>query len=105
MANNFKTWKDGPNFDSKLPQNVTAIHGKSTQLVCRVIDLGNKTVRNTRKYKQRYSNKHNDTLRNIPSKCKAWILRENILIFGQSELEYKSKIQKLIKYSGPMLKK
>lgn len=44
MANNFKTWKDGPNFDSKLPQNVTAIHGKSTQLVCRVIDLGNKTV-------------------------------------------------------------
>lgn len=47
MANNFKTWQDGPNFDSKLPQNVTAIHGKSTQLVCRVIDLGNKTVRNT----------------------------------------------------------
>ena len=45
MANNFKTWHDGPNFDSKLPQNVTAIHGKSTQLVCRVIDLGNKTVR------------------------------------------------------------
>ena len=75
MANNFKTWQDGPNFDSKLPQNVTAIHGKSTQLVCRVIDLGNKTVRNTRKYTQRYSNKHNDTLRNIPIKCKAWILR------------------------------
>ena len=52
MANNFKTWHDGPNFDAKLPQNVTAIHGKSTQLVCRVIDLGNKTVRNILKYRQ-----------------------------------------------------
>lgn len=44
MANNFQTWEHGPNFDTKLPQNVTAIQGKTTMLVCRVFDLGNKTV-------------------------------------------------------------
>ena len=44
MANNFQTWDTGPNFDAKQPQNVTAIHGKMTQLVCRVFNLGNKTV-------------------------------------------------------------
>ena len=44
MANNFQTWEHGPNFDTKLPQNVTAIQGKTTMLICRVIDLGNKTV-------------------------------------------------------------
>ena len=44
MSNNYKTYEMGPNFDSKLPQNVTAIHGKETELVCRVFELGNKTV-------------------------------------------------------------
>ena len=44
MANNFQTWDTGPNFDTKLSQNVTAIHGR-TKLVCRVFNLGNKTVR------------------------------------------------------------
>lgn len=44
MANNFQTWETGPNFDTKIPQNVTAIHGKTTQLTCKVYDLGNKTV-------------------------------------------------------------
>ena len=45
MANNFQTWDTGPNFDTKLSQNVTAIHGRTTKLVCRVFNLGNKTVR------------------------------------------------------------
>ena len=45
MANNFQTWETGPNFDTKLPQNVTAIHGRTTKLICRVFNLGNKTVR------------------------------------------------------------
>jgi len=44
MANNFQTWDTGPNFDTKLSQNVTAIHGRTTKLVCRVFNLGNKTV-------------------------------------------------------------
>ena len=47
MANNFQTWDTGPNFDTKLSQNVTAIHGRTTKLVCRVFNLGNKTVRIT----------------------------------------------------------
>lgn len=41
---NFRLWESGPNFDTKLPQNVTAIHGKTAQLTCKVYDLGNKTV-------------------------------------------------------------
>jgi hypothetical protein len=45
MATNFQTWETGPNFDTKLPQNVTAINGKTAQLICRVLELGNKTVR------------------------------------------------------------
>ncbi len=44
MANNFKTYEEGPRFDTKLQQNLTAIHGKTAQLMCRVIDLGNRTV-------------------------------------------------------------
>lgn len=40
-------WSE-PYFDTTLPQNVTALAGKSAYLSCRVINLGNKTVR-TRK--------------------------------------------------------
>ena len=32
MANNFQTWDTGPNFDTKLSQNVTAIHWKTTKI-------------------------------------------------------------------------
>ena len=44
----YKIWYllfDIPNFDTKLSQNVIAIHGRTTKLVCRFFNLGNKTVR------------------------------------------------------------
>ena len=40
----FKLWKDGPNFDTDLPQNVMAVEGKTAYLACRVFDRDNKTV-------------------------------------------------------------
>ena len=41
-----KKENDGPRFDIKTMQRtITAINGKSVELSCSVIDLGNKTVR------------------------------------------------------------
>ena len=45
MPEERQTEKD-PTFDTKTMQrSITAINGKSTELSCNVIDLGNKTVR------------------------------------------------------------
>ncbi len=45
MSNNDqRSWIQGPSFDAKVPQNVTAIQGQTAELVCRVFKLGNKTV-------------------------------------------------------------
>ena len=45
MPQEQQTEKD-PTFDTKTMQrSITAINGKSTELSCNVIDLGNKTVR------------------------------------------------------------
>ena len=41
----FKLWKEGPNFDTDLRQNVYAQEGQTAVLTCRVYDRGNKTVR------------------------------------------------------------
>ncbi len=35
----------GPVFDQKSPANVTAVKGKVAQLSCKVLGLGNRTVR------------------------------------------------------------
>ena len=40
----FKLWKEGPNFDTDLRQNVYAQEGQTAVLTCRVYDRGNKTV-------------------------------------------------------------
>ncbi|CAB4058056.1 unnamed protein product [Lepeophtheirus salmonis] len=40
----FKLWADGPNFDTDLPQDVTAIKGQTAYLTCRVFEGRNKTV-------------------------------------------------------------
>ena len=41
-----KEGNDSPSFDIKTMQRtITAINGKSVELSCSVIDLGNKTVR------------------------------------------------------------
>lgn len=36
--------KTGPYFDKTVSKNVTALLGKTTHLICRVKNLGNKTV-------------------------------------------------------------
>lgn len=43
----------GPYFDANIPNNVTAIVGKSAFLRCKVRNLGNKTVRMTKFCKHR----------------------------------------------------
>ena len=43
----FRLWKDGPNFDIDLRQDVYAQEGQDAILTCRVFDRGNKTVCNT----------------------------------------------------------
>lgn len=40
----FRLWADGPNFDTDLRQDVTALVGRSAYLTCRVFERGNKTV-------------------------------------------------------------
>ena len=40
----FRLWKEGPNFDTDLRQNVYAQEGQTAVLTCRVYDRGNKTV-------------------------------------------------------------
>ncbi len=40
----FRLWDEGPNFDTDLRQDVTALVGRSAYLTCRVLDRGNKTV-------------------------------------------------------------
>ena len=35
----------GPVFEQKSPQNVTAVKGKVAQLSCKVVGLGNRTVK------------------------------------------------------------
>ena len=42
----FKLWKEGPNFDTDLRQNVYAQEGQTGVMTCRVYDRGNKTVSN-----------------------------------------------------------
>ena len=46
MSKDEKQEKSGPRFDIKtMRRTMTAINGKSVELSCSVIDLGNKTVR------------------------------------------------------------
>ena len=40
----FKLWREGPNFDTELPQDVLALSGRSAFLTCRVFDRQNRTV-------------------------------------------------------------
>ena len=47
MSEDKKKEIQGPKFDTKtMRRTITAINGKSVELSCSVIDLGNKTVRN-----------------------------------------------------------
>ena len=43
----FKLWREGPNFDTDLPQDVLALRGRSAFLTCRVFDRTNSTVSTT----------------------------------------------------------
>ena len=45
----FKLWKEGPNFDTDMLQDVKAFEGKTAYLTCRVFDRQNKTVSNGEK--------------------------------------------------------
>ena len=46
VEDKFKLWKEGPNFDTDLRQNVFAQEGQTGVMTCRVYDRGNKTVSN-----------------------------------------------------------